>query len=468
MQFDSLTFVLFFALVLVGAAALRGWNARKNLLLVASYLFYSAWSPVFTLLLIGSSVLDWLLARTISRSATKVRRRSLLIISLVANLGVLAVFKYGPFLHTNLAVLLESMGVHLPPWRWSLVLPVGISFYTFQSLSYTIDVYRGRIRPLGSLRDFCLYVAFFPQLVAGPIVRIETFAPQLETPRRPGAAAIANGSIWLVWGLFEKIVLADSVFAPVVDSAWNNLAALDATTALVAILGFSGQIFCDFAGYSCCAIGAARCLGFHIPLNFRNPYAALGFQDFWRRWHISLSTWLRDYLYVSLGGSRHGALRTARNILATMLLGGLWHGAGWNFVLWGGAHGVLLVGERLVTGGRGAVVAAHSMMSRVAWAAVTLVGVILLWIPFRAPDASSAWLLLSALAGAWSVPAFDASLVMGVFAALVLVQWWARADTLDALVGRAPAWLLSLLLGLLLVFIVLSPGDNHAFIYFQF
>jgi D-alanyl-lipoteichoic acid acyltransferase DltB (MBOAT superfamily) len=468
MQFDSLTFVLFFVLVLIGAAALRGWNARKNLLLIASYLFYSAWSPAFTLLLVGSSALDWWLARNISRSRTKRGRLALLVVSLIANLGVLGLFKYGPFLHASLAVLLESIGLHLPPWRWSLVLPVGISFYTFQSLSYTIDVYRGRIQPLGSIRDFCLYVAFFPQLVAGPIVRIETFAPQLESPRRPEAAAIASGSIWLVWGLFEKIVLADSVFAPVVDRAWSDLAALDATTAVVAIFGFSGQIFCDFAGYSCCAIGAARCLGFHIPYNFRNPYAALGFQDFWRRWHISLSTWLRDYLYVSLGGNRRGSLRTARNILATMLLGGLWHGAGWNFVLWGGAHGLLLVGERLVTGGRGAVIAASSTLTRVVWGAATVLCVILLWVPFRAPDAGSAWLLLSALTGVWSVPGFDAGLALVVFALLLLVQWRVRAYSLDELIGRAPAWLLSVLLAVLLASIVLSPGDNHAFIYFQF
>ena len=468
MQFDSLTFILFFVLVIAGATAIRGWNGRKNLLLLASYLFYSAWSPVFTLLLAGSSLLDWFLARRIAGSTTRSGKRLLLIASLAVNLGVLAVFKYGPFLHGNLADLATGIGVHLPPWRWSLVLPVGISFYTFQSLSYTIDVYRGRIPPLRSARDFCLYVAFFPQLVACPIVRIETFAPQLEVPRKPTSAAIASGSVWLLWGLFEKIVLADGVFAPVVDAAWGNAAALGATTALVAMLGFSGQIFCDFAGYSCCAIGAARCLGFTIPYNFRNPYAAMGFQDFWRRWHISLSTWLRDYLYVSLGGNRRGALTTARNVMLTMLLGGLWHGAGWNFVLWGGAHGALLIVERVVTGGRGAAAAADSLFSRLAWGVITVLCVILLWVPFRAPDAGSAWQMVSALAGTWSIPAFDGSLAIASFAALLLVQWLVRAYSLDDLIERTQTWVLTLFLSFLLVLIVLSAGDNHAFIYFQF
>ncbi|MCB1565250.1 MAG: MBOAT family protein [Xanthomonadales bacterium] len=468
MQFDSLTFVLFLALVLGGAAITRGWSGRKTLLLVASYVFYAAWSPVFTLLLAGSSVLDWLLARGIHRSARRSHRRTLLVVSLVSNLGVLALFKYGPFLHANLALLFGAFGLQLEPWRYSLVLPVGISFYTFQSLSYTIDVYRGKVAPIRSLRDFCLFVAFFPQLVAGPIVRFETFAPQLVTPRGPGAAGIATGSIWLLWGLFEKIVLADGVFAPVVDAAWSDIGAVDATMALSATLGFAAQIFCDFAGYSCCAIGAARCLGFSIPLNFRNPYAALGFQDFWRRWHISLSSWLRDYLYVPLGGSRHGAVATARNIMITMLLGGLWHGAGWNFVLWGAAHGLLLVFERVVTSGRGAVACATTLMSKIFWGIATLLAVILLWIPFRAPDATSAAQMMGALGGAWGTPDFGSGLVFSVFAVLILVQWLVRDKTIDGLLQVVPGWFLAPILAGLLVLIVMSPGDNHAFIYFQF
>ncbi|MCB1561676.1 MAG: MBOAT family protein [Xanthomonadales bacterium] len=468
MQFDSLSFLLFFGLVVAAAAAVRSWSARKSLLLVASYAFYGAWSPAFVLLLAASSLLDWLLARAMSGRRSPTARRTLLVVSLVANLGVLAFFKYAAFLHDTLAWMLLPLGIELPSWRWSLVLPVGISFYTFQSLSYTIDVYRRKVEPIASLRDFCLFVAFFPQLVAGPIVRYETFAPQLASARKPSRAALCSGGVWILWGLFEKVVLADTVFAGPVDSAWEHLSTASATTALVAILGFAGQIFCDFAGYSCCAIGAARCLGFELPRNFMNPYAAIGFRDFWRRWHISLSTWLRDYLYIPLGGGRGGRLATVRNLFITMLLGGLWHGAGWNFVLWGGAHGVLLALERQVVGGRATAGRAAHRLSRLAWGGLTLACVVLLWVPFRAPDAASTGAMLSALGGTWSRPDLGGLLVLATFVLMLAVQWLARDDGIDELLARTPDGLLATVLAALIVLIVLSPGDNHAFIYFQF
>ncbi|MBL0029367.1 MAG: MBOAT family protein [Rhodanobacteraceae bacterium] len=467
MQFDSLTFLLFFVIVLAGAALTRGWNARKNLLLVASYVFYGAWSPAFTLLLAGASVLDWFLARRIHAAEDPAHRRFWLAASIVLNIGTLALFKYGPFLHANLAALLASVGVHLDPWSLGLVLPVGISFYTFQSVSYTFDVYRRRVEPIHSLRDFCLFVAFFPQLVAGPIVRFTTFAPQLVAPRAPSWSGLAHGAVWMLWGLFEKIVLADTVFAPVADAAWNGLSGLSSSAALTASLAFAGQIFCDFAGYSCCAIGAARCFGFELPLNFRNPYAAVGFSDFWRRWHISLSTWLRDYLYIALGGNRGGAWRTYRNLMLTMLLGGLWHGAGWNFVLWGGCHGLLLAVERALRE-RDGVVPEVRGWSRPLWALVTLIAVVALWIPFRSPDFASTAQFLQAFAAPWTPLDFAAKCVLVAFAVLVLVQWWALDRSPDAVLAGAPAWLLAPALALLIVLVVLSPGDSNAFIYFQF
>jgi len=468
MQFDSFTFLLFFVLVLAGAALTRGWGARKNLLLVASYVFYGAWSPAFTLLLAGASVIDWFLARRIHAAATQPQRRFWLAASIVLNIGTLALFKYGPFLHANLALALAAVGVHIDPWSLGLVLPVGISFYTFQSVSYTFDVYRRRVDPIHSLRDFCLFVAFFPQLVAGPIVRFTQFAPQLVEPRAPSWSGLAHGAMWMVWGLFEKIVLADTVFAPVADAAWSNLAGLSSSSALAASLAFSGQIFCDFAGYSCCAIGAARCLGFDLPLNFRNPYAAVGFSDFWKRWHISLSTWLRDYLYIALGGNRGGRWRTYRNLMLTMLLGGLWHGAGWNFVVWGGCHGVLLVLERLARGEREGANTEPSGLSRLVWAGATLLAVVALWIPFRSPDFASTALFLQAFTLSWTPLDFSAACALTAFAAIVLVQWLLRDRSLDALVARAPMPVLAAALATLLVLIVLSPGDTHAFIYFQF
>lgn len=468
MQFDSFTFLLFFALVLAVAALVRGWGARKNLLLLASYVFYGAWSPAFTLLLAGASVLDWFLARRIHDAETRLRRRSWLAASIALNIGTLALFKYGPFLHANLANALAALGIRIEPWSLGLVLPVGISFYTFQSMSYTFDVYRRRVEPIFSLRDFCLFVAFFPQLVAGPIVRFTAFAPQLVEPRAPTWSGLLHGAVWMLWGMFEKIVLADTVFAPVADAAWNDVAHLSSSAALAATLAFAGQIFCDFAGYSCCAIGAARCFGFELPLNFRNPYAAVGFSDFWRRWHISLSTWLRDYLYIALGGNHGGAWRTYRNLMLTMLLGGLWHGAGWNFVLWGGCHGLLLSFERLLTRGHedGAVQA--PLWRRTLLALCTLIAVIVLWIPFRSPDFSSTMQFLQAFAAPWASFDFAARCVIMTFVSMIFVQWLVRDLTVDDVVARAPRGLLAASLSALIVLIVLSPGENNAFIYFQF
>ncbi len=469
MQFDSLTFVVFFALVLAGAALARGWNARKNLLLVASYIFYGAWNPAFVLLLAASSVLDWLLARRIDAARQPGSRRTWLIVSLTANLGTLALFKYGGFLHANMSAALAPFGVELGETAWSLVLPVGISFYTFQSLSYTIDVYRRQVRPIASLRDFCLYVAFFPQLVAGPIVRFSDFEEQLRIPRAPAWASIGPGLALLLWGLFEKIVLADGLFAPVADAAFAAGGPATSAAAWAGILAFSGQIFCDFAGYSCCAIGAARCLGFFLPQNFANPYAALGFADFWRRWHISLSTWLRDYLYVPLGGNRQGRLRTYRNLLITMLLGGLWHGASWNFVLWGGLHGSYLAIERALRETFGFAPERSRWFVAGAWSLLTLLIVVLTWIPFRASDFAASLdyfgRLFGPLGGGFDI---DQRFAVAAFATLVLVQHAVRNRRIEAIFERTPTPILGASLAALLVAVVLSPGETHAFIYFQF
>jgi alginate O-acetyltransferase complex protein AlgI len=469
MQFDSLTFIVFFALVLGGAAVVRGWSARKNLLLAASYVFYAAWSPAFVLLLAGSSILDWMIARRLSAAGSPQRRRAWLILSLGANLGTLALFKYGAFLHANLIAALTPFGLSASEPGWSLVLPVGISFYIFQSLSYTLDVYRRHVQPIDSLRDFCLYVAFFPQLVAGPIVRFRDFEAQLRIARTPTWNALGPGLALLLWGLFEKIVLADGLFAPVADAAFDRTAPSDAVVAWAGILAFSGQIFCDFAGYSCCAIGAARCLGFSLPDNFRNPYAAMGFSDFWRRWHISLSTWLRDYLYVSLGGNRQGRLRTYGNLMLTMLLGGLWHGAGWNYVLWGGLHGGYLALERVLRERFGFAPAHAHPTVAYAWSAVTLLVVTLTWIPFRAPDLAYALDYLIALTAVGEMNfSVDQGFAALGFAALATVQHVVRDRPLEQVFNRLPTVVLGLLLAVLLSAVVLSPGETHAFLYFQF
>ena len=469
MQFDSFTFLVFFAAVLAGYNALGAWTARKWLLLAASYVFYAAWNPPFLLLLLGSTTLDWWIARRIDAAQAPRARKAWVIATLLVNLSVLALFKYNRFLLDNVAALLALAGVTYVPAQFDIVLPIGISFYTFHSLSYCLDIYRRKFAPTPSWRDYALYVAFFPQLVAGPITRFPQMRPQIEAPRRTTRAGLGLGCSLLVLGLFEKSVLADSIFAPVADAFFNASANAGTAVAWSGVLAFSGQIFCDFAGYSTCAIGAALALGFELPTNFRFPYAAVGFSDFWRRWHISLSSWLRDYLYISLGGNRRGEARTYVNLLLTMLIGGLWHGAAWTFVIWGGLHGLYLSVERLL---REHVWPArwNSAALRFVYGLITLFFVVLAWVWFRATDFAAGCDIFHKLFFAQGGYVLGAAqqLALAAFAATVVTHWLLRERDLKSLIARTPAPLLGLVLGLLLAAIVLSPGDNHAFIYFQF
>ena len=470
MQFDSFTFLVFFAIVLAGYNVLRGWSARKWFLLAASYVFYAAWNPPFLLLLLGSSTLDWWVAQRIDAAQLPRARKRWLVLTLIVNLGVLGFFKYNRFLLDNFADLVALAGIHYVPAKFDIVLPIGISFYTFHSLSYCLDIYRRKFQPTRSWRDYALYVGFFPQLVAGPITRFTQMREQIETPRRTTSSGLGLGLSLLVLGLFEKCVLADSVFAPVADAFFTATAATGPGAAWSGVLAFSGQIFCDFAGYSTCAIGAALALGFELPINFRYPYAAIGFSDFWRRWHISLSTWLRDYLYISMGGNRRGEARTYRNLMLTMLIGGLWHGASWTFVAWGGLHGLYLAVER---GVREHLWPKHWQapgVLRFAYGLLTLLLVALAWVWFRAPDFAagvSVYKDLFALGADWTLDAAQ-ELALIVFFAVVAVHWLMRERNLRKICMQVPAPLLGLMLGILLAMIVLSPGDNHAFIYFQF
>ncbi|MEO8671986.1 MAG: MBOAT family protein [Tahibacter sp.] len=473
MQFDSFSFLIFFACVLLGYNALPGWNSRKNFLLAASYVFYAAWNPPFLLLLIGSTTLDWWIARRIARSPG-IARRSWVVATLLVNLLVLGYFKYSVFLLDTFASALLAIGATYHPPPLDIVLPIGISFYTFHSLSYCIDVYRGKFEPTPSWRDYALYVGFFPQLVAGPIVRYTQMREQIETPRRSSVEGVGMGLALLILGLFEKIVLADSVFAPVADGVFNAVTAATTVSAWLGMIAFSGQIFCDFAGYSTCALGAALALGFELPVNFRNPYAAVGFSDFWQRWHISLSSWLRDYLYVSLGGNRRGTLLTYRNLLLTMLIGGLWHGAAWTFVAWGGLHGLYLVLERLLRKSRGIGDASpRGYVTTALYWGVTLLGVMYAWIWFRARTFADGWSISRHLIALpqWSGAAenvFDGALALGVFLLLLTVQLCLRNTGPREFFTRLPALALGAVLGVMLTLTLLSPGDNHAFIYFQF
>lgn len=467
MQFDSLTFLVFFAGIVALYALLRGNDRKKNLLLGASYLFYMAWSPPFVLLLMATTVVDWYVARRISASDRAVVRNRWLIASLVSNLGVLGYFKYGGFLVDNTQTLLATAGVAWQPPGWEIILPVGISFYTFQSMSYTIDVWRGRMRADWSLRDFALFVTFFPQLVAGPIVRAAQFLPQLQRERFVRREWLARGLTLLVFGLFAKVVFADGLLAPIADRGFDNASAgtLDAWLGLFA---FSGQIFFDFSAYSTCAIGAAMCLGYTLPGNFHAPYAAAGFSDFWRRWHVSLSRWLRDYLYISLGGNRQGTLKTYRNLFITMLLGGLWHGAAWGFVIWGALHGLYLVIERLSLQLFGQ---AQRFWASLAGRLLTFFLVVFAWIFFRAPTYAEFSAMLARLAGDLPSQAgsSDVLTVAAVSAGLFIWHYRTREQgAMHLFLGLSSGLRGALIAGALLLVLILGKGENRAFIYFQF
>src|SRR5579863_5579442 len=342
MLFNTAEFFVFLAIVLaVFYASPRAF--RRVVLLIASYVFYLSWNYKFVVLLLGLTVVDYGAAIAIE-GASAARKKPFLLISLAANLGMLGFFKYYNFFADNLAQLLRY-----PPhsWTFSIILPLGISFHTFQSISYVVDVYRGEQAAIRNPIDYALFISFFPQLVAGPIVRAREFFADLNAWKHPNEEEVLRGVMLVVLGLTKKMAFADQ-FAQIADSYFQNLAAHPGTPAAWSGVGaFAMQIFFDFSGYTDMAIGMALLLGFHFPTNFRRPYLAFSITDFWHRWHISLSRWLRDYLYIPLGGNRHGSLMTYRNLMLTMLLGGLWHGASWNFVIWGGYHGALLGLERV-------------------------------------------------------------------------------------------------------------------------
>ena len=472
MIFNSLGFIVFFAIVLAAHSLPLPWRVKKFNLVVASYFFYGAWNPPFALLLLWSTVIDWVLAKGMERTDRPGVRRGLLVASLVTNLGLLGFFKYGGFLLENTVAILGAMGIAYHPPEWSIILPVGISFYTFQTLSFTIDVYRRELAAGDSFLDYAFFVSFFPQLVAGPIVRAADFLPQTREPKQATSRQFGWGMALLVLGLVEKTILADTLLAPTADAVYAAAGQVGRVDAWIGTLAFAGQIFFDFAGYSTCAIGAALCLGFVLIDNFRFPYAAVGFSDFWRRWHISLSTWLRDYLYIPLGGNRQGPRRTQINLMLTMLLGGLWHGAAWKFVFWGGLHGAYLVGERhLRRWGEGWRWSADRL-GRVALGGLTFGLVCFAWVFFRAASLGDAGRLIRAMTvGApdqFGVGAGNGITVVSVMALLLAGQWWLRDSSLEAAWSRLPSWSRPMILAGLLLILAFVPGDDRAFIYFQF
>ena len=489
MVFNSLTFFIFFAFVLgVYYLPLR-WTTHKVILLGASYVFYGVWNPPFVLALLFTTFIDWFTAWRMGRATSERKRHVLLLISLISNLGLLAFFKYGEFFLANFTSAVNEMGIAYQPPEWSIILPIGISFYTFHSLSYTIDVYRRQLEPTPSLTDFALFVTFFPALVAGPIIRAAHFLPQLKTRKRASSDQLGWGFTLLLVGLLEKAI-GDTLLAPVADRVYTDPGNAGIVSAWAGTLAFSGQIFFDFAGYSTCALGAALCFGFTLKKNFNYPYAAIGFSDFWKRWHISLSSWLRDYLYIPLGGSRVSAPRIYANLLVTMLLGGLWHGASWRFVAWGGLHGTYLMAERAlkqflkrravprvnrepVPIAEGGFVILTGRLLRPILALITFALVSVAWVFFRAQTSSGARGIIAAMMGRRKedMP-LDRNMVIAlvVVALMLFVQWYMRERDLSDVFKRVPFWLRPIILAVIMVavFLAMVSGDSRAFIYFQF
>jgi D-alanyl-lipoteichoic acid acyltransferase DltB (MBOAT superfamily) len=472
MLFNTADFAWFFAAVLLSLRALPH-RAQNRFLLLASYVFYGAWDWRFTGLLALSTLVDFAIARALYREDAPRRRRALVVVSLVVNLGILGYFKYAGFFADSLRDLLSAFGVEVPPFALQVILPVGISFYTFQTLSYTIDVYRRQLEPVRNLLDFALYVAFFPQLVAGPIERGARLLPQVLAPRRFGLEALGSGGWLILWGLFKKVVIADNL-GRLVDAVFAPGAAPSGGELLLAIHAFSIQIYCDFSGYTDIARGSARILGFDLMLNFRLPYFATSPADFWHRWHVSLSTWLRDYLYIPLGGNRSGRTRTYRNLLITMVLGGLWHGAAWPFVLWGAFHGLLLCLHRALRPWLERLAPASRAGAALWWGvrvAVTYHLVAFGFFLFRSTSLAQIERLLAALcdglapglAGEWLLPF---AVLCAPLLAFQVVQ--AASGELEPL-GRWPLPARVLVCAAVLAGLLLFGEDGgNAFIYFQF
>ncbi len=481
MFFNSLHYAFFFLVVLALTTRLcRRVSSRNTLLLVASYYFYACWDWRFLGLIVVSTIVDYSCGRWLDsgessdHSPSRTRRhRWILLASIVTNLGLLGFFKYYDFFVTSAAELMEHLGLPFSTSTLNIILPVGISFYTFQTLSYTIDVFRGRIPAERNLLNFALFVAFFPQLVAGPIERASRLLPQIREQSKIDWTRFYSGFYLICWGLFKKVVIADQI-ASVADAAFRA----DQTSVpevMVAVYAFAIQIYCDFSGYTDIARGSARCLGFDLMLNFNLPYFSTNPSDFWRRWHISLSTWLRDYLYIPLGGNRKGSRRTYINLMLTMVLGGLWHGAAWTYVLWGLYQGILLCIHRLISpwlgnrpdqpkGGVGYWLRVACFFQLICFG----------WLLFRAGSVGQVWRMMNVFLFNFNLTPrtlkLDDMLVFlsctALFFGVQLIQWY-KNDLKFVL--RLPFLLRTAVYTAgILAFIFFGSKGGQAFIYFQF
>jgi alginate O-acetyltransferase complex protein AlgI len=474
MLFCTQAYFLFFTGVFVAYWLLPWRPARVWLLVGASFYFYARWNHWLALIVCASTLLDYLLARGIEASPSARLRKLLLAVSLAANLGLLCYFKYANFFLRSLEDALRAAGASasLPVLR--VILPVGISFYTFEAINYTVDVYRGKVRAERNLGHFLLFILFFPHLVAGPIVRARHFLPQIGRPKRWSSARAQLGVQLFLLGMVKKLAVADRM-ALLVDPVFESPQSYGSTAVWMAVIGYALQIYCDFSGYSDMAIGSAHLLGYKLTKNFDLPYLSANVTEFWRRWHVSLSTWLRDYLFIPLGGSRGGRWRTGRNLLLTMALGGLWHGAAWTFVAWGALHGLLLVAHRAFQ----RACRARPRLDRwlqshpgtAARVALTFGAVCAGWVFFRATSFAAALTVLGRLAvhTAGLAPPLARVNLTWTAAAVLAGHLLAAAGVGKRLRGRLPAPVVGVgYAAALFLALFLAPPADKAFIYFQF
>ena len=472
MLFNSIAFLLFFPIVCIIYFTIptEKVKTRNLLLLVASYYFYMNWEPAYAMLLLTSTVVTYLTALGIGYFKTKRKKKICLISSLVLNLAILFLFKYYNFLVSNIEAVFQTSGLGIDIPEFSLLLPVGISFYTFQALGYSIDVYRGTTKVERDFPTYALFVSFFPQLVAGPIERSNNLLPQFQQRHQFNYDEVMNGIRMMVWGYFMKLVLADRC-GVYVDSIFNNVDKHNGGSYMVASLLFPFQIYGDFAGYSLIAIGVARVLGFRLMENFHRPYFACTIGEFWHRWHISLSTWFKDYVYIPLGGNRVERPRQYFNLLVTFIVSGIWHGANWTFLCWGSLHGIMLCVEKAFGIGK----QQYSGFKKFCHWMATFVLVCLAWILFRANNLQDAVAIMTGLFCKMGVPdisfAMFTDLCLAAFAiAILFVKEMAEELCWNIRIAESRYWLVrhSYIVVMTALIILLGVLGGDQFIYFQF
>ncbi|HVC50810.1 MAG TPA: MBOAT family protein [Stellaceae bacterium] len=470
MLFPTLGFLLFFLVVAALLAMLDGhFTAKKAVLVIASYYFYAAWDWHFCFLLAFSSAVSFVAGLGIAATGDSFRRRLILSVAIAIHLLLLGTFKYLDFITLSANRLAHLLGLqHELPFI-EVILPVGISFFTFHGISYIVDIYRGDVAVCRRPLDMLLYMSFFPQLVAGPIVRAAYFLPQLARPSDE-PIPIATAAVLILGGLFKKVVVANYLATALVDPVFGSPTSYGGPDLLLAAYGYAVQIYCDFSAYTDIAIAIAALCGFRFPRNFDQPYRAQRLREFWRRWHISLSLWLRDYLYKPLGGNRYGTVKTYRNLMITMLLGGIWHGAGWKFVMWGALHGGGLSVERLIEPWLGR--RSTSRVGRVVATIIVFHFVCLAWIFFRAEDFAVAQYYIAGLFSGWGQgvqqagPFVVALIVIGMVGQFTPVRLF---EPLATLLERLPVWGIGVTTGAAVAMInALGPEGVAPFIYFRF